>query len=245
MWDFKENSTHLQGDCLDLLPGIESGIVKLVCADLPYGTTQCKWDSVIDLDRLWPEYKRIIQSNGVIALFAQTPFDKVLGVSNLEMLRYEWIWEKTSATGHLNSKKAPMKAHENILVFYNKQPAYNPQMTHGHKRKVSSAESKMNCENSKVYGEQKKMTAYDSTSRYPRSVQVFASDKQKLKLHETQKPEALLEYVISTYTNEFDLVLDNCFGSNTCGAACKTLKRKYIGMEKDPVIFQTGLDRVS
>lgn len=227
------------------MPGIESGIIKMICADLPYGTTQCKWDSVIDLNLLWPQYKRLIQPNAVIALFAQTPFDKVLGASNLEMLRYEWIWEKTSATGHLNAKRAPMKAHENILIFYNKQPTYHPQITHGHKRKVSTAEHKRGCKNSLVYGEQKVLPGYDSTSRYPRSVQVFASDKQKQKLHETQKPVALLEYLISTYTDENDLVLDNCFGSNSTGQACKNLRRKYIGMEKDPVIFRTGLERVS
>ena len=123
----------LLGDCFDLMPNIADKSIDLICADLPYGTTNCKWDSILPLDKLWQEYKRIIKDNGCILLFAQTPFDKVLGSSNLEWLKYEWIWEKTQATGFLNAKKMPMKAHENILVFYKNLPTYNPQKTFGHK----------------------------------------------------------------------------------------------------------------
>lgn len=240
-----EDLVHYQGDCLDIMPSIPSGIVKMICADLPYGTTQCKWDSVIDLNLLWPQYKRLIQPNGVIALFAQTPFDKVLGASNLEMLKYEWIWEKTQATGHLNAKKSPMKAHENILIFYNKRPTFHPQMTHGHKRKVATAHHKRGTDCGEVYNSHRNFKDYDSTSRYPRSIQIFSSDKQKSNLHSTQKPLALLEYLIKTYTDEGDLVLDNTMGSNTTGLACKNLKRRYIGIEKDPDIYQVAVKRVN
>lgn len=121
-----------KGDCLKLMNDIPDKSIDMILCDLPYGTTQNKWDSIIPLDKLWEQYCRVIKDNGAIVLFAQTPFDKVLGCSNLKMLKYEWIWEKTSATGHLNAKKMPMKAHENILVFYKKLPTYNPQKTTGH-----------------------------------------------------------------------------------------------------------------
>lgn len=123
----------MQGDCLELLSQVPDKSVDMICADLPYGTTRCKWDTQIPLDRLWQHYERVIKDHGAIALHAQTPFDKVLGASNLKLLRYEWIWEKGTATGHLNAKKAPLKAHENILIFYKKLPKYNPQKTTGHK----------------------------------------------------------------------------------------------------------------
>ena len=140
-------------DCLVGMNDIPDKSIDMILCDLPYGTTKNKWDSIIDLDELWNHYNRIIKDNGAIVLTAQTPFDKVLGVSNLKMLKYEWIWEKTSATGHLNAKKMPMKAHENILVFYKKPPTYNPQKTTGHERKVSTAKHKRNSKNSSNYGE--------------------------------------------------------------------------------------------
>lgn len=240
----KKNITYL-GDCLELMSRyIEDKSVDMIFADLPYGTTKCKWDSVIDLEKLWGEYERIIKDNGVILLFAQTPFDKVLGASNLKLLKYEWIWEKTAATGHLNAKKMPMKAHENILVFYKKPPTYNPQKTSGHKRKVSRAEHKVRCRESEVYNKGQKMTTYDSTDRYPRSVLTFASDKQKSKLHSTQKPLALIEYMIKTYTNEGDLILDNTCGSGTTGLGAKNLGRDYIMMEKDAEYYNVAKERV-
>ena len=240
----KINEIYL-GDCLKLMPQvIKDKSIDMIFCDLPYGTTQCKWDSVIDLDKLWSEYKRVIKDSGVILLFAQTPFDKVLGASNLQMLKYEWIWEKTSATGHLNAKKMPMKAHENILVFYNKLLTYNPQKTTGHKRKVSKAKHKTNCKESEVYNKGQKLTTYDSTERYPRSVQVFASDKQKSKLHPTQKPLVLIEYMIKTYTNKGDLILDNTCGSGTTGLGAKNLGRNFIMMEQDPKDYDIACKRV-
>lgn len=233
------NTNLMLGDCLELMSVIPDGSIDLVLCDLPYGTTKCAWDCPLDLGRLWAEYRRI--SRGAIVLTAQTPFDKVLGSSNLSMLRYEWIWEKTHPTGHLNAKKMPMKAHENILVFYDRLPTYNPIKTTGHKRK--SATKRM--DSTKCYGAQEFTSlAYDSTERYPRSVQVFSSDKQRSKLHDTQKPVSLMEYLIRTYTNEGDTVLDNCMGSGTTGVACVNTGRKFIGIELDAGYFEIARKRI-
>jgi len=222
----------IQGDCLEVMKGIPDKSIDMILCDLPYGTTRNKWDSIILLDNLWEQYCRVIKDNGAIVLTAQTPFDKVLGCSNLKLLRYEWIWEKTSATGHLNAKKMPMKAHENILVFYKKLPTYNPQKTFGHKRKVSKAEHKTNCVMTSNYNKHG-LTSYDSNDRYPRSVQVFSNDKQKLALHPTQKPADLFGYLIKTYTNEGEIILDNCIGSGTTAIAALNTGRFFIGIEKD------------
>lgn len=242
----------LYGDCFNHFPDIPDKSIDLICADLPYGQTNCSWDSVLPLDKLWVEYNRIIKPNGAILLFAQTPFDKVLGSSNLNMLRYEWIWEKTQATGHLNAKKMPMKAHENILVFYNKLPTYNPIMTTGHVRKVSSAKNRAECitrrnDTDNIYNNEypDKVSDYDSTIRYPRSVLKFKTDKQTSNLHKTQKPVALLEYLIKTYSNDGDLILDNVAGSGTTGVACINLNRKYILIEKDELIFNDMFKRIT
>jgi site-specific DNA-methyltransferase (adenine-specific) len=161
------------------------------------------------------------------------------------MLRYEWIWEKTQATGHLNAKKMPMKAHENVLVFYNKLPTYNPQKTTGHKRKVSTAHHKRNTKTCEIYQEHDDFIDYDSTERYPRSVLLFASDKQKTCLHPTQKPLSLMEYFIKTYSNEGDIVLDNAAGSGTTGVAADNLNRKYILIESDEKNFEICVNRVT
>jgi len=241
----KRNEIYL-GDCLELMPKhIEDNSVDMIFCDLPYGTTKCKWDSVIDLPKLWKEYERVIKDNGAIVLFAQTPFDKVLGASNLKMMKYEWIWEKTQATGHLNAKKMPMKAHENILVFYKKLPIYNPQKTTGHKP-INSYTKYVNTQNNtEIYGEMKReISGGGETDRYPRSVVTYASDKQKSKLHPTQKPLALIEYMIKTYTNEGDLILDNACGSGTTGVGAEKLNRGWVMMEKDPEIYDTACKRL-
>ena len=217
-----------QGDCLELMKDIETGTVNLLLTDLPYGTTMCKWDSVIDLDLWWEQVKRICKPNAAIVLTAQTPFDKVLGCSNLGMLRYEWIIEKTAATGHLNAKKMPMKAHENVLVFYSNLPTYNPQKTIGHKRKTSKTGKTYNSE---CYGSESAKPDYDSTERYPRSTLKFKWDKQKSNIHSTQKPEALAEYMIKTYTNKGDLIVDTCMGSGAFVIPAVNLKRKVIGID--------------
>ena len=237
------------GDCLELMKTIESNSVSMVFTDLPYGTTNCKWDSLIDLESWWKEVNRICKPNAAVVLTAQTPFDKVLGASNLKNLKYEWIIEKTSATGHLNAKICPMKAHENVLVFYKKPPTYNPQKTTGHIRKTSKTGKKYNSE---CYGNESAKTDYDSTERYPRSVLEFKWDKQKSNHHSTQKPIELGRYMIRTYTNPGDTILDTCMGSgpfvlsavelgrNIIGfdnGTCEKKKSKYFGMKWKDAVF--------
>ena len=237
------------GDCLELMQRIPNCSVDMVLCDLPYGTTKCKWDIVIPLDKLWAQYKRVCKDNTAILLFAQTPFDKVLGCSNLEMLRYEWIWEKTQATGFFNAKKMPMKAHENILVFYSAIPTYNPQKTSGHKP-MNNYTKKANVLNkTQLYGKvTQDISGGGDTERFPRTVQTFSSDKQKTKLdgtiHPTQKPVALCEYLIKTYTNEGDLVLDNTCGSGSTLVAAKNTNRQFIGIEKEQEYYNICLKRL-
>lgn len=228
------NIQLIQGDCLELMKSIPDSSVDMILCDLPYGTTQNKWDSVIPLDLLWAQYKRIC--SGVIVLTAQAPFDKVLGASNVNQLRHEWIWQKPRATGHLNAKKAPMKAHENILVFSKKPPIYNPQMTPGEKYHVGGGASKKD-----NYGDFSTKRDNDGTMRYPRSVMTFNTETG---MHPTQKPVALMEYLIRTYTNESATVMDNCMGSGTTGVACVNTGRKFIGMEMDAGYFQMAKDRI-
>lgn len=178
------------------------------------------------LNKLWAEYKRVTKPSAAIVLTAQCPFDKVLGASNLDMLRYEWLWEKSRATGHLNSKHQPMKKHENVLVFYRKQPVYNPQ---GLAKKAVPTVRKGG-DNGTNYGLSNK-DALQEYENFPTSILSFAS--QGKNVHPTQKPAALFEYLIKTYTNEGDTVLDNCAGSGTTGVACVNTNRKYILMEKE------------
>ena len=239
----KLNEIYL-GNCLDIMKDINDKSVDMILADLPFGSTNCQWDSQINLQELWIQYERIIKDHGVIALFAQTPFDKVLGCSNLKLLRYEWIWEKPQATGHLNAKKMPMKSHENILIYYKKLPTYNPIKTYNHKRKISTAYHKRNTSTGEIYGKCDDFSDYNSTERYPRSIQIFPSDKQKLNLHSTQKPLALCEYLIKTYTNEDYLVLDNVCGSGTTGVACRKLNRNFIMIENNLDFYNISLNRL-
>jgi len=230
----------IHGDCLEEMKYIPSESIDLVLADPPYGTTKCKWDSVIDLPLMWNQLKRIIKPNGAIILTAQTPFDKVLGCSNLPMLRYEWIYEKSTATGFFNANKMPLKAHENILVFYKKLPTYNPQKTTGHERKTAGRKEI----GSDVYGKPIKKVLYDSTERHPRSIQHIKPDKGHSRLHPTQKPIELMEYLVKTYTNPHDEVLDFAMGSGTTGLACKNLNRNFIGIEKIKEYFDIAQNRI-
>ena len=227
----------MQGDCLELMKDIPDGSVDLILTDPPFGTTKCSWDSVIPFEPMWNELKRIIKPNGAIALFSAQPFTAVLACSNLKLFRYEWIWEKQNATGFLNAKKQPLRSHENILIFYKSQPTYNPQKTFGHERKTA----KKKVISSEHYGKQLSVKDYDSTERYPRSVQVFSSDKQKQALHPTQKPVSLCEYFIRTYTNVSETVLDNTMGSGTTGVACVNTGRGFIGIEKEEKYFNVAL----
>lgn len=203
--------------------------VDLIMADLPFGCTQNEWDESLDLSLLWAEYKRIAKPNAAILLNGQGKFSAELIMSNPKEYRYDWVWEKTNASGFLNANRMPLRAHEQILVFYRELPTYNPQKTKGHARKRSVAAHKKDSN----YGNYGPAT-YDSTERYPRSVLKFPADKQKSALHPTQKPVALIEYFIRTYTNEGALVLDNCAGSGTAGEACRRSNRNCILIEKDP-----------
>jgi len=232
------------GDCLDLMNNISNESIDLILCDLPYGKTKNVWDSVIPLEKLWKQYLRIIKSNGVILLFGQDKFSAKLMISQEKIHRYNIIWHSTTPTGHLNSHKMPLRIHEDILIFYKSLPTYNPQKTTGHIRKVSSAIHKRNSKKTSNYGEHG-LTGYDSTERFPTSVWCFPTDKQKLSLHPTQKPEKLLEEAIKTYTNENDLVLDNCMGSGSTGVACINTNRRFIGIEKDKKYFDIAVDRIN
>ena len=240
------NKTY-NDDCFNIHPLIEDASIDLIFSDPPFNTTKSKWDVKIDLKQLWKDYMRIIKPNGAILLFSQSPFDKILAMSNLKYFRYEWIYEKVSATGALNSKKMPMKAHENILVFYKKLPTYNPIMTTGHKRKTSLKRHKENTLNnqSELYNKFDKFSDYDTTERFPRDVLKFSSDKQKLALHSTQKPIALCEYMIKTYSNEGDVVLDSFGGSGSIARAAKNLNRNFINIEKEEKFFKICEERLN
>lgn len=226
------------------MPSINDGSVDMILCDLPYGiTARNKWDSVIPFSCLWDQYNRIIKDNGTIVLFGCGMFTANLMKSNPDMWRYNLIWQKTQPTGFLNAHKMPLRAHEDICVFYKKPGTYNPQKTDGHIRKVSSADHKRNCNKSTDYGGYH-FSSYDSTERFPTSVLRFPKDTQKCKLHPTQKPVALLEWLIKTYSNEEDVILDNCMGSGSTGIACMNTNRKFIGIELDENYYNTATKRI-
>ncbi len=235
-----EEGKFINNDCLEILPKIEDKSIDMIFVDLPYGTTQCKWDSIIPLDILWKEYERIIKDNGAMVFTASQPFTSNLIMSNPKLYRYNWIWEKSKATGYLNSKKMPLKAHEDICIFYKKLPTYNPQMTIGEPYNKGTA-----LRNTEVYREQKITTVKnDSGLRYPRTVQYFKTPESEGKtFHPTQKPLLLVEYFIKTYSNEGDLVLDNTAGSFTTALACENLNRRWIAIEKEEKYCLGALER--
>jgi len=232
-------SALFQGDCLDIMPLIPDKSVQLILADLPYGTTACKWDSIIDLDLLWKQYKRIIKDNGAIVLTASQPFTAKLISSNYEMFRYEWIWEKTLFSNFALVKKQPAKLHENILVFYKKQPIYNPQMQYGKPYTDKPRKRTMGVINDAI-GIKKAID--NKGERYPSSVQKYSNGNNKTE-HPTQKPLDLMKYLISTYSNENDMVLDNTMGSGTTCLAAKELNRKFIGIEKEANYYEIACQR--
>jgi len=223
------------GDCLERMKEIPDGSVDAIIADPPYGTTACKWDSIIPLEPMWEQLKRIIKPNGAIVMTASQPFTSVLGASNIIDLRYSWVWQKSAATGHLNAKRMPMKNHEDILIFYSRQPTYNPQglIDYG---KITRRGNNGDC-----YGASGKSNLQEKTG-YPRTIQSFASEGKTV--HPTQKPVALMEYMIKTYTNEGDTVLDFTMGSGTTGVACKNLNRNFIGIELDEEYFRIASKRL-
>lgn len=220
-----------EGDCLEIMPlEIEDKSIDMILCDLPYGTTACKWDTIIPFKPLWREYERIIKDNGAIVLTGSQPFTSALVMGNPKMFRYEWIWEKSNGGGFLSANKMPLKRHENVLVFYKSLPTYNPQMTKGVKYSTTSS-----CGGGHLGEVQSKKVAgwvtKNDGQRYPISYQFFSND---VGLHPTQKPVKLFEYLIKTYTNEGDLVLDNCAGSGTTGVACEITNRNSILIEKEP-----------
>lgn len=231
------------GDTIQQMKLIGDKIIDFICCDLPYQKTKNSWDTIIPFDELWLEYERIIKDNGCIVLFGQDKFTAKLILSNEKLHRYNLVWKKTTPTGHLNSKRMPLRCHEDMIVFYKQLPTYNPQKTTGHQRKVSTSNHKRNSKKTTNYGEHK-LTSYDSTERYPKSVWEFATDKQKEALHPTQKPVLLIEELIKTYSNENDLVLDNAFGSCTTGVACVNTNRNFIGIENNENYFDLSIKRI-
>ena len=224
------------GDCLEVMAGLPDGSVDMILCDLPYGTTACKWDTVIPFEPLWAQYRRIAKRNAAIVLTASQPFTSALGASNLEDLRYSWVWQKENATGHLNAKRMPMKLTEDVLVFYAEQPTYNPQGTRPCNKVVRKGG------NGLCYGASGN-ELLQTVENYPRNIIIEARDPSKV--HPTQKPVALMEYLIRTYTNSGETVLDNTMGSGTTGVACMNTGRRFIGIERDETYFNIARSRIA
>jgi len=236
----KPNDIYL-GDCLELMNGIKDKSIDMILCDLPYGTTQNKWDSIIDLDKLWSQYKRIIKDNGAIVLTAQQPFTTTLAHSNINKLKYELVWKKLSGkTGHLNANIMPLREHESILVFSKTSTVYNPQMVGKEKRIVKRGYTKQT-----NYGKFDRNPRNQYEGYYPSSILEFQIVSSSKRLHPTQKPVDLLEYLIKTYTDKNELVLDNCIGSGSTAVACINTNRQFIGIEKDKEYYKIAKDRVN
>lgn len=235
------------GDCLELMKDIEDKSIDMILCDLPYGTTACKWDTIIPFEPLWEQYRRIIKDNGAIVLTASQPFTSALVMSNINWFRYEWVWIKEKATGFAFSKKQPMRRKEDVLVFYKNQPIYNFQgkkldNPYKHTLPISKSESggittsNLNEDGSRQYAEY--------THKTKDNVIILSRDNANKGIHPTQKPVALFEYLIKTYTNEDDLVLDNCAGSGTTAIACLNTNRNYVLMEKERKYFDITNERI-
>ena len=236
----------LLGDCLELMKDIPNGSIDMILCDLPYGTTACKWDTIIPFEPLWEQYKRIIKDNGAIVLTASQPFTSALVMSNVDWFRYELIWEKERPTNIMFMKKQIGKVHENILVFYKHQPTYNPLMTKRDNPTIAVYGKDTKGGYSKTHKNQRLRYSegYNRFVKYPRSVIKINRDTLKGSMHPTQKPVALFEYLIKTYTNEGDLVLDNCAGSGTTAIACLNTNRQFIVMEKEQKYYDIIFKRV-
>ena len=224
----------LQGDCLELMKDIPDGSIDLIMADLPYGTTQCRWDTIIPFEPLWEQYERIIKDNGAIVLTAQQPFTSALIMSNPKLYRYNWVWDKVISTNFMNARKMPLKGFEDICVFYKKLPTYNPVMTEGKPftdKRNNVAKERVSKE---IYGTMPlPMEQKNEGTRYPRGF-IKISARNNKPIHNTQKPVELMEYLIKTYTDEGDLVLDNVAGSGSTGIAAMNTNRNFILMEQEP-----------
>ena len=237
----------IHGDCLEEMKKISDKSIDMILCDLPYGVTRNKWDVVIPFEPLWQQYERVIKDNGAIVLFSQQPFTTKLICSNLKMFRYELIWEKSNVTGYLNAKKMPLRTHENILVFYKKQPTYNPQKWQINER-FMDRRKKISVDNhnyrSRNYGQHIEFVYKDDGTRYPVSILSFPSVNNEKTNHPTQKPTALLEYLIKTYTTEGEIVLDSCMGSGSAGVACVNTNRDFIGIELEENYFNVAKERI-
>jgi len=226
-----------QGDCLELMKEIPDKSVDMILCDLPYGTTACKWDEIIPFDKLWEQYERIIKDKGAICLFGSEPFSSKLRMSNLKLYKYDWIWNKKLAGNGILAKKQPLKVHEIISIFNSK--IYYPQKTKGKFRK------KMGLKESEITGGNSFAKQTENDEYYPISIQEFGIGNMRIgRLHPTQKPVALLEYLIKTYTNEGETVLDNCAGSFSTAIACINTGRRFIGYELDEKYFEIGKNRI-
>lgn len=234
------------GDCLEVMKRIPDESIDMILCDLPYGTTQCKWDTIIPFEPMWEQYKRIVKPKSAIVLTASQPFTSFLVASNPKWFRYEWIWEKSKASNFLDAKKRPLKAHESILVFGKQNPNYYPQKTEGkpfkgegRTKKGSKTDLVGNVPNPTFRNDNK-------GDRYPRSVVYFKTAESEGKVyHNTQKPLALFEYLIKTYTQENDIILDNCIGSGTTAIAARSTNRRFVGIENDEEMYGKAIERLS
>ena len=230
------------GDCLDIMPLIPDNSVQLIFADLPYGTTQNKWDSVLPLAMLWQQYERVITDSGCIIFTADGIFTGVLMMSNPKMFKYKLIWDKKSTTGFLNAKKMPLRRHEDILIFAKGKTTYNPIMEVRGKPRNKGSYNKKKGDGDMCYGSYKNITSFNN-EYYPTSIIEISNANQKAKQHPTEKPLELMKWIISTYSNDGDMVLDNTMGSGTTCLAAKELNRKYIGIEKEPKYYEIACQR--
>lgn len=237
----------IQGDCLEKMQDIPAGSIDLILTDPPYGTTACKWDSIIPLDLMWTQLKRVIKKNGAIVLFGSEPFSSMLRINNMKEFKYDWVWQKDKATNHLNAKRMPMRRNEIISVFYKKQCLYKPQLQKKNPKNIRPPTTKRKQADNygKMTEESVRQIPVDMS--YPNETLKFRGcfgDKGK-SFHPTQKPVALMEYLIKTYTNPEETVLDFTMGSGTTGVACKNLNRSFIGIELDPDYFKIAESRIS
>ena len=239
----------LHGDCLELMKDIPDKSIDMILADLPYGTTACKWDEIIPFEPLWEQYERVIKDNGAIILFGSEPFSSALRMSNIKSYKYDWIWKKNKPQGFLNAKKMPLKDYENISVFAKSTTIYNPQglikidkvIKNGGTKNTTS--NKANGDKTSANNAIKNEFYKQENTNYPRQVIEFKNSGSK-QVHPTQKPVPLLEYLIKTYTNEGETVLDNCMGSGSTGVACKNTGRNFIGIELDDKYFDIAKERI-
>ena len=242
MTDTNQASEVLQGDCLELMKDIPDGSIDAIITDPPYGTTACKWDSVIPFEPMWEQLKRVTKKNGAIVLFGSQPFTSALVMSNVKMFKYEWIWEKSKCGSPFTAKYKPMMKHENILVFGKGKTTYNPQKVQGEPYKRVSKKGT----NNMGYGAKAEVTyGSEDGTRYPKSVLFFQQKwRRQDQLHPTQKPVALFEYLIKTYTDEGETVLDFTMGSGSTGVACVNTNRNFIGIELDQGYFNIAKQRI-